>query len=345
MSISERHSIPRRGSTSHTVSINHRLYRLLLLQVSALMMRPFKHAASDFLVTGSRLHIYQSYRSPPPCLVKKLYKYLCVTCQQAFSIPTMTSRPRLCVKLPRRGDFQQPQTVSSSWLAVSGATLPGTFRLINGLELLCTTPTLEICAFPAPEGHASETVFHSHSHQVSDGDNSETTNVVRVLPRYCALSYAENQPSTPAPTGDSECTESGRWLTLAGPTQSVSINVQVLEDAAQAAYERTQEFWLWVDALCVMPDDEDDMCWHLEHRSQIFSNADCCIVLLAGLGRHASIEERTGFFNSYRTLLDVICPKPEDVVVLHSWPNKYGSGKWDLPEPDMMGDSVHDLKM
>lgn len=147
------------------------------------------------------------------------------------------------------------------------------------------------------------------------------------------------------PPGDGERTQFVRWLTLAGPTQSVSINMQVLEDAAWAAYERTQEFWLWVDALCVMSDDEDNVFWHLEHRSQIFGDADCCIVLLAGLGRHASLEERTGFFSMYRTLLDVVRPNPEDVVVLHSWPNKYGSGQWYLPQPDVMMDGVHHLKM
>lgn len=259
----------------------------------------------------------------------------------------MTFDSRLSLQLPRCGELQQQQTVSSNWLAESGATRPGTFRLIDGLALLHAIPTLDIYTYPAPEGHASDSVFNYHSSQVLNENEPETTNPVRVLPPYCGLSYADIQPSTPASPleDDSEGTQFVRRLTLTGPSQSVSINIQVLEDAARAANERTKKFWLWVEALCVMPDDEDDVRWHLEHRSQIFSRADCCIVLLAGLGRHASIEERTSYFSTYKTLLDVVRPKPEDVVVLHSWPSEYGSGKWHFPQPIVVASSFRASNM
>lgn len=308
------------------------------------MMRPFKHVTSDILVTGRRRHIYQSCGSTPLRLVKKLYIHLCLACRQALRVSTMTSNPQVSVQLPRCDELQQPQTISSNWLAASGATRPGTFRLIDGLALLKTTPTLDICLFPAPEGHASDSVFHNHPPQMSDGDDLEATNVARVLPCYCALSCIDNQPSTPASPDDNEPTQFQRWLTLSGPTQSFSINIQVLEDAARAAYECTKKCWLWVDTLCVMPDDDYDMRWHLEHRSQIFSNAERCIVLLDGLGRHGAIEERTNYFSTHRTLLDVVCPKPEDVMVLHSWPDKYGSGQWYLPQPTVMATNVRDCE-
>ncbi|EIW52303.1 uncharacterized protein TRAVEDRAFT_24536 [Trametes versicolor FP-101664 SS1] len=255
----------------------------------------------------------------------------------------MNPDPQLSVQLPRCDEFQQPHTIPSDWLAASGATRPGTFRLINGLAFFQTTPTLAIYAFPAPVGRANDSVFHNHSPQVSEKNDSKTTDVVQSLPRYCALSYADNKPSTPASPNDNEHTKFGRWITLAGPAQSISINMQVLEDAARAAYEHTKTWWLWVDALCIMLDDEGDVRWHLENRSQIFSNADFCLVLLAGLGKHASIEKRTDYFSAYQTLLDVVCPKPEDVVVLHSWPNEYGSGQWCFPQrPDVTASRVYD---
>lgn len=252
----------------------------------------------------------------------------------------------LSVPLPRRGEFHQPQTISSDWLAAGGATRSGTFRLINGLALLNTTPTLTVCTFPAPVGHTSDGVFQNHSLDAADRAHPETTKVDQDLPDYCALSYAENQASIPASEDNTEPKQSAGLLTLVGPTRSISINMEVIEDAAWAAYKRGRVAWLWLDTLCVMLDDEDDLHWHQEHRPQLYSNAESCIVLLAGLGRHGLIQETTGYFSTYRTLLDIVCPEPADVMVLHSWPEKYGSGQWYLPQPTVMAsNSVCDSNM
>lgn len=111
-----------------------------------------------------------------------------------------------------------------------------------------------------------------------------------------------------------------RRLTVAPheDTPEISINLALLADAARASLAR-KVYWLWLDVLCILENVQEDVQWHLERRRKIFSDAEICIVLPAGLNEYATVEGWSHHVQRAGTILEVLHPKPENVFVLHWW--------------------------
>lgn len=77
---------------------------------------------------------------------------------------------------------------------------------------------------------------------------------------------------------------------VCGAGDSDPISVQVLVQVCKLALKENTP-WLWLDRISVLQTSRDDKDWQIKRMHDIYQASHCCIVLTAGLGMLATLEQ------------------------------------------------------
>ena len=133
---------------------------------------------------------------------------------------------------------------------------------------------------------------------------------------YAAVTYVwrgypeRHPPATPRPT-----------FNVAGGESGEGISTAVLAHACAAALAHGARL-LWLDRLCIMQRNNDDKAWQIQQMHAVYARAALALVLPAGVGRLAPLDEPTPWIHRAWTLQELLAPPR--ALVLFKW--RHGSG-------------------
>ncbi|KAL6864589.1 hypothetical protein J3F83DRAFT_742346 [Trichoderma novae-zelandiae] len=105
-------------------------------------------------------------------------------------------------------------------------------------------------------------------------------------------------------------------INVKGAEGADPISVEVLKIVSLAA-ERQGCRLIWLDALCILQDNDDDKAWQIQRMYDIYRSSTGCIVAPGGLQRLASLTEETSWASRAWTLQEAIAPP--SVHCLFAW--------------------------
>lgn len=105
-------------------------------------------------------------------------------------------------------------------------------------------------------------------------------------------------------------------INVKGAEGADPISVEVLKIVSLAA-ERQGCKLIWLDALCILQDDDDDKAWQIQRMYDIYRSSTECIVAPGGLQRLVSLTEETTWASRAWTLQEAIAPP--SVHCLFAW--------------------------
>ncbi|TFA98404.1 hypothetical protein CCMA1212_009826 [Trichoderma ghanense] len=105
-------------------------------------------------------------------------------------------------------------------------------------------------------------------------------------------------------------------ITVKGAEGADPISVEVLKIVSLAA-ERQGCKLVWLDALCILQDNDDDKAWQIQRMYDIYRSSTDCIVAPGGLQRLVSLTEETTWASRAWTLQEAIAPP--SVHCLFAW--------------------------
>ncbi|KAL6877703.1 hypothetical protein HDV57DRAFT_131327 [Trichoderma longibrachiatum] len=105
-------------------------------------------------------------------------------------------------------------------------------------------------------------------------------------------------------------------INVKGAEGADPISVEGLRIVSLAA-ERQGCKLIWLDALCILQDDDDDKAWQIQRMYDIYRSSSECIVAPGGLQRLVSLTEETSWASRAWTLQEAIAPP--SVHCLFAW--------------------------
>ncbi|KAH0496122.1 hypothetical protein TgHK011_003501 [Trichoderma gracile] len=105
-------------------------------------------------------------------------------------------------------------------------------------------------------------------------------------------------------------------INVKGAEGADPISVEVLKIVSLAAEEQGCKL-IWLDALCILQDNDDDKAWQIQRMYDIYRSSSECIVAPGGLQRLVSLTEETTWTSRAWTLQEAIAPP--SVHCLFAW--------------------------
>lgn len=128
---------------------------------------------------------------------------------------------------------------------------------------------------------------------------------------YTTVSYVwdgvSKQKDAPPPVGFSV---QGKGKLAGDP-----ITIEVIQLACRAAVARGTKL-LWVDRLCLVQSDENDISWQFKVMHNIYAESRFCVVIPGGLIRLTTLHEVTPWINRGWTLQEAVAPPNVEVMFL-----------------------------
>ncbi|PTB63663.1 hypothetical protein BBK36DRAFT_1143378 [Trichoderma citrinoviride] len=157
-----------------------------------------------------------------------------------------------------------------------------------------------------------------HRFRFIDGDALAHNSIIHVLEfetlptsPYAVISYVW-RGLPPLPNETSTLPK----INVKGAEGADPISVEVLKIVSLAA-ERQGCKLIWLDALCILQDDDDDKAWQIQRMYDIYRSSTDCIVAPGGLQRLVSLTEETTWASRAWTLQEAIAPP--SVHCLFAW--------------------------
>ena len=127
---------------------------------------------------------------------------------------------------------------------------------------------------------------------------------------YSAVSYVwrGNTPEHPDPADGTFHVE--------GAEDGDPISIDVLRQACLASIQEGC-YYLWLDRLCILQDDQKDKAWQISQMYRIYKDCKTCIILPAGLQCIVTLDKDTAWIHRSWTLQESLAPRK--TFVLFSW--------------------------
>ncbi|QRV93540.1 heterokaryon incompatibility protein [Ceratobasidium sp. AG-Ba] len=149
--------------------------------------------------------------------------------------------------------------------------------------------------------------------------------VYRKLPKLSYVAVSHVWDGFPASLGDITFEAQGKGSFAAG---RIAMSLRVIQEACRAALKKKIEL-IWIDRLCMIQSNQDDINWQFRKMYKIYKYSAFCLVIPAGLAQIAALNQETLWINRGWTLQEAVAP--EDVQVIFTWER---NESWAKPHRD-----------